>query len=152
MTATQPSAQTEAVRALLAEATADYTDAQARRQAQDHRDDADLLVCDDTDEDGGAPVNATLDAAARLGRALGHLPGALIEVSNIYPDHIEVSVHDGLARFEQWREALDIPSTDIDYRDIGASRMRLQGRGAFAGVDVKLTGHAPAITTCRVAP
>ncbi|MEU9498223.1 hypothetical protein [Streptomyces sp. NPDC048196] len=96
-----------------------------------------------------AAQQAALDAAAQLARALGHLPSANIDVNHHSPERIEISVHDGLDRFEQWREALGIPTAALNYRT-SVTGMHIRSSTTWNGIEIQLTGYAPAINTDRV--
>ncbi|WP_431999301.1 hypothetical protein [Streptomyces sioyaensis] len=93
---------------------------------------------------------AALDAAAQLARVHGQLPGARIEVSYVHPGRIFVSLHNDLGEFEAWREALGILAADVRREDHTPGRMSLTATCTFAGVEIELTGYAPAITPDRV--
>jgi hypothetical protein len=88
-----------------------------------------------------AVQRTAVDALAQIAAAFGHLPAACFDLGDIYPDRLEIAVHDDLAGFEAWRSALGIPADALEYGTFG-QRMYLIGRGSFAGATVKLTGYA----------
>ncbi|WP_282686284.1 MULTISPECIES: hypothetical protein [unclassified Streptomyces] len=87
--------------------------------------------------DQGSPVLLL----AQLHRETPTLPAAEFHVSAIYPDRLEVSVHDDLDAFEAWRTALGLG------RPVDRSRDRswwVTVDGVVDDVPVRLTGFASA--------
>lgn len=89
-----------------------------------------------------ADQKKALDAAATIARVFPHLPGAAIQVSNIHPGQLDISVHDSLAAYEAWRAALGMLPEWVEQGTQPGS-MVLTTKGRFAGVEVKLVGYAP---------
>ncbi|MFE9064897.1 hypothetical protein [Streptomyces violaceusniger] len=89
-----------------------------------------------------ASQRKALDAAATIARVFPHLPAAVVQVSNIYPGQLDISVHDSLAAYEAWRAALGILPEWVDHGSQPGSTV-LTAKGRFAGVEVKLIGYAP---------
>jgi hypothetical protein len=89
-----------------------------------------------------AGQGVALGALAQITAAFGHLPAACFDINDVYPDRVQISLHDGLADFELWRTALGIPGADVDYGTLPES-MTLTGFGSFAGAEIKLSGFAP---------
>jgi hypothetical protein len=89
-----------------------------------------------------ADQGLALGALAQIIAAFGHLPAACFTLSDVYPDRVQISVHDSLTHFEQWRTALGIPAAAVDYGTLPAS-MDLTVFGSFAGAEIKLCGYAP---------
>jgi hypothetical protein len=87
---------------------------------------------------------AAVDALAQLLRAFGHLPGACIGLSPVTPAQIDISVHDDLADFEAWREALAFPADGVE-RKMLPSSMLLAIEGQWAGAALQLSGFAPLV-------
>jgi len=81
-------------------------------------------------------------ALAQIAEVFGHLPAPCITVGDVFPDTVQISVHDSLAHFEVWRTALGIPSEAVSYRDL-TTTMSLKAPGAFHGATIELTGFAP---------
>jgi hypothetical protein len=87
-----------------------------------------------------------VDALAQITATMGHLPPADFGLSPITPDRLDISIHDNLDGFEQWRTALGIAAADVDHcQRPGRSHMTLRGRTTFAGATVELIGYAPAL-------
>ena len=84
-----------------------------------------------------------VDAAATISRVFPHLPAAVIQVSGVYPDRVNISLHDDLADFEAWRAALGILPEWVGQSGLTDTSQSLTGTGRFAGVEVVLTGYAP---------
>ncbi|MEW1907237.1 hypothetical protein AB0442_02115 [Kitasatospora sp. NPDC085895] len=53
---------------------------------------------------------------------------------------VRVDIHAGLAHFEQWREALAVPTETIDHRET-THLAWLRTTAEFAGVPVELIGY-----------
>jgi hypothetical protein len=88
------------------------------------------------------------DALAQITAALGHLPAADFGLSPITPDRLDISIHDNLDGFEQWRAALGIAAADVEHQQRPRSaHMTLRGRTTFAGATIELVGYAPALPT-----
>jgi hypothetical protein len=88
-----------------------------------------------------ADQRRALEALAQIAAAFGHLPAACFDIGDVFPDRIDISVHDDLGAFEAWRVALGIPADAVEFGTM-TNRTYLIGRGSFAGVAVKLTGYA----------
>ncbi|MFI0718900.1 hypothetical protein [Streptomyces sp. NPDC021224] len=86
------------------------------------------------------------DALAQITATLGHLPAADINLSPVFPDHLTVAIHDDLGAFEQWRQALGVPATAIDYA-AHRHHMTLRAATPFAGATIDLVAYAPALPT-----
>ncbi|MFH8751075.1 hypothetical protein ACH4GK_31960 [Streptomyces rimosus] len=95
-----------------------------------------------------ADQQAALDTAVVLARTFGHLPAAYIAVSPVYPSQIDIGLHEGLGDFETWREALGLPSGDVEYRTYGGVFLRVRGKSL--GANVEITGYAPALAEPEV--
>jgi hypothetical protein len=91
-----------------------------------------------------AAQRPAVDALAQIAAAFGHLPAVCFDLGDIYPDRLDISVHDNLGHFEVWRCALGIAADAVEYGTFG-SKMYLSGRGSFAGATVKLTGYAASL-------
>lgn len=92
-----------------------------------------------------AAQQAALDAVAQLGRIHGHLPGATISLTDIWPSTVSISLDEHLDAFEAWREALGIPADAVEYTE-RPSGMNLKAEGSFAGATVELSGYAPRLS------
>jgi hypothetical protein len=86
------------------------------------------------------------DALAQITAALGHLPAADFGLSPITPDRLDISIHDNLSGFEEWRTALGIPTAAVDYTP-RRHHMTLRATGSFAGATIELVGYAPTLPT-----
>lgn len=88
-----------------------------------------------------AEQRVALAALAQLSAAFGHLPGAHFSLSTIFPNQVDISLHDGLNDFEPWREALGIPAEDVQIQS-RKTAMNLKAVTTFAGAKVELVGYA----------
>jgi len=87
-----------------------------------------------------------LDALAQITAAFAHLPAADFHLSRITHEQLDISLHDDLDAFEQWRAALGIPAETVDYQHRpGRAHMTLKASTTFAGATVELVGFAPAL-------
>jgi hypothetical protein len=82
------------------------------------------------------------DALAHITAAMGHLPPADFALSPIYPDRLDIALHDNLDGFERWRVALGFPASAVTYVP-RRGHMTLRATGPFAGATVELVGYAP---------
>jgi hypothetical protein len=89
-----------------------------------------------------ADQKAALTAVARLVSAFGHLPAPEWNVSRIYPEQVDVSLHDDLGDFEQWRTVLGIGPDDIKYRTQSGAIV-LTAKIQWGGASVNLVGYGP---------
>ncbi|MEV0175004.1 hypothetical protein AB0I00_28285 [Streptomyces sp. NPDC050803] len=92
----------------------------------------------------------TLDDLAVALRALrllaldfGHLPAPVVNVSDIFPNRLKLSFHDGLDAFESWREALGIAPDAVTHGMQNGEHTRvLKASVEYAGATLELTGFA----------
>lgn len=89
-----------------------------------------------------AAQHTAIAALGQISASLGHLPPADIAISPYTPGQLDVSVHDDLAGFEQWRAALGILANVVEYTE-RTHHMTLKAEGQFAGAVVELVGFAP---------
>ncbi|ATY97218.1 hypothetical protein [Streptomyces cavourensis] len=59
-----------------------------------------------------APVTVLTSLMARF----PGLPGVTVRICPIFPDQVELAVHDDLTAFEAWREALEISPEKVVHR------------------------------------
>jgi hypothetical protein len=86
-----------------------------------------------------AQQRTALAALTYMSGAFGHLPGAHFALSTIYPDQVDISLHDGASDFEVWREALGIPTDAVQLK--GREAPHLKATAAFAGATVELIAY-----------
>ncbi|MFE3825244.1 hypothetical protein [Streptomyces sp. NPDC059092] len=84
------------------------------------------------------------------------LPAVEAQMSPIYPNRLDLSLHDDLAAFETWRTALGIPGEAVTFhQEPGGPSMWLNCRTEYAGADLHLTGFGrlpgPALPVSEVA-
>lgn len=71
------------------------------------------------------------------------LPSGYFRVSDIYPDQLDMSLHDNLAAFERWRDALGIAPESVTCGDQSGGRTRvLEAECDYAGARIRLTGFS----------
>ncbi|MER5359705.1 hypothetical protein [Streptomyces sp. NPDC002785] len=94
-----------------------------------------------------APMMSRLSAAftvlASLADRFPDLPAADAAVSRIYPNRVELSVHDDLGYFEAWRSALAISPAQVvlETQCGGGPLMWLCADAVVDGVAVHLVGY-----------
>ncbi|MFD5424462.1 hypothetical protein [Streptomyces sp. NPDC127084] len=94
-----------------------------------------------------AHLSAPLLALRQLVVEFGHLPAPCVSVSTIYPNVLELALHNGFADFEAWREALAICPDEVVHRVHGdAGTGALEGHAVFAGVRLRLVAYATLAT------
>ncbi|MFD4662499.1 hypothetical protein [Streptomyces halstedii] len=69
------------------------------------------------------------------------LPSVTYHIDYIVPGELQISVHNGLARFETWRVVLGL--SDLEVRTFGQSTW-VDVAGVVRDVKVRLTGHGTA--------
>ncbi|PJE99665.1 hypothetical protein CUT44_03975 [Streptomyces carminius] len=97
-----------------------------------------------------------LDAALRALRLLAveypHLPAPCVTISTVYPDRLELALHDDLAAFEEWREVLGIAPGAVGYGEQRDGRTRvLTASVDYAGARVRLVGYGTVATVGEAA-
>ncbi|GGK23719.1 hypothetical protein GCM10011583_64570 [Streptomyces camponoticapitis] len=86
-------------------------------------------------------LDVPLRALRTLAVEFPDLPAVDVQVSQVYPDRLELSIHNNLTAFEAWRTALGISPDAVAWH--GEARMFwLEGVTTFAGAAVHLTGFA----------
>ncbi|WP_267242856.1 hypothetical protein [Streptomyces sp. PR69] len=88
-----------------------------------------------------------VDVLAGMSGPFGHLPVTDVTVGTTYrPDAygpvIVISVHEGLADFEAWREALGIRPEDVTHRLL-PNCASLTAEAEWGGVWIELHGYGP---------
>ncbi|MFC9911795.1 hypothetical protein [Streptomyces sp. NPDC127197] len=86
----------------------------------------------------------SLRALRLLATDFGHLPAPAVHLSNIFPNRLELSLHDDLAEFEAWRDALGIAPDAVKHSTQSSGRTRvLRVSVEYAGAELELVGFAP---------
>jgi hypothetical protein len=83
------------------------------------------------------------EALAAIFRSFPTLPSGTIQLSDVFSRRVSISLHDDLADFEAWREALDIAPDDVERIELPSQALVLRVEGQFAGIEVVLHGYAP---------
>ena len=88
-------------------------------------------------------LSPALQALRLLSTDFGHLPAPCVSVSTVYPEQLHLALHDDLAGFESWREALGIAPESVEHRTQGKGRTRvLRMRTDYAGAALYLIAYA----------
>jgi hypothetical protein len=89
-----------------------------------------------------ADLRAALAALAQIGSHFSHLPAADFTTSTIFPDRAALHLHDDLGDFELWREALDIPTSAVEYRTLPGNTV-LKATTEWGGATIEVNGYGP---------
>jgi hypothetical protein len=92
-----------------------------------------------------ADQRRALDFLIQLAGRFPNLPPLHVNLMGHTPDKLHLYLHDDLADFEAWRQALGIPGESISCGPLSTDKMQLAGRGTFDGIDIELHGFAPAL-------
>ncbi|MGJ5898483.1 hypothetical protein ACSCBZ_42040 [Streptomyces niveiscabiei] len=84
---------------------------------------------------------APLRAVRLLALDYAELPAPTIGVSAIYPERLELSLHNSPADFEAWREVLGITPDGVTYREFDGY-VSMSASVEYAGALLKLIGYA----------
>jgi len=88
-------------------------------------------------------LSVSLRALRLLAVDFGHLPAPVVNVTDVYPNRLKLSFHDGLDAFESWREALGIAPAAVTHGTQNGARTRvLKTSVEYAGATLELTGFA----------
>ncbi|GGT54268.1 hypothetical protein [Streptomyces purpureus] len=78
-----------------------------------------------------------------LATDFGHLPAPAVHLSGIFPNRLELSLHDDLAEFETWRDALGIAPDAVKHSTQSDGRTRvLKASVEYAGAELELVAYA----------
>ncbi|MEU5774285.1 hypothetical protein ABZ819_13490 [Streptomyces venezuelae] len=78
------------------------------------------------------------------------LPAPTVGLTPIYPERLELSLHDDLGSFEPWRNALSIGRGEVDFHTQGdGETWVLQASIDYAGATVRLTAYGAALEAIR---
>ncbi|MFF0448251.1 hypothetical protein ACFYT4_17895 [Streptomyces sp. NPDC004609] len=95
-------------------------------------------------------LKAPLLVLRMLAVEFAHLPAPCVSVSAVYPNRLDLSVHDDLTAFEAWREALGLAPESVSYHEQSDGRTRvLEAQTQYAGAQLHLTGYAKAPAPAR---
>ncbi|MGW3103082.1 hypothetical protein [Streptomyces sp. NPDC001100] len=88
-------------------------------------------------------LSLPLRALRLLATDFGHLPAPHVHVSPIYPAQLTLALHDDLAHFEAWRQALGIAPDAVTHGTQSAGRTHvLKTSIEYAGATLELVGYA----------
>ncbi|MBM9505041.1 hypothetical protein [Actinacidiphila acididurans] len=90
-----------------------------------------------------AEVSEPLLALRALLSEHSNLPAGTIGVTSLFPDRLDVSLHNDLSAFETWRSRLGIDPHTVTCRTQGNGRTWvLKATCDYAGVRIELTGYS----------
>jgi hypothetical protein len=92
-------------------------------------------------------LEPAIRALGHLAKAFSHLPTTDVEVRTVYRHDafraaVVISVHEGLADFEAWREALGILPEDVKHALLPTAAS-LRAETEWGGVWIEVHGYGP---------
>ncbi|MEV7994886.1 hypothetical protein AB0O67_24135 [Streptomyces sp. NPDC086077] len=96
-----------------------------------------------------AGLSVPMRALRTLAAEYGDLPAPAVGVSTVYPERLELSLHEGLGAFDAWRAALDIRPDEVEFREQAGNTWTLTASAPYAGAEVRLIAYGPALDTVR---
>ncbi len=95
-------------------------------------------------------LNAPLRAMRMVLVEYPELPAPTVHLSPIFPDRLELSLHNDFVSFEPWRRALGIAPDDVHFRSQSAGdTWVLLASAGYAGITVRLVAYADAFFVSR---
>jgi len=95
-------------------------------------------------------LSAPLTALRLLATEHADLPAGQIRLSDLFPEQLDVSLHDDLGAFETWRAALGIAPDLVTCGVQSSTRTRvLKAVIDYAGARLCLTGYSPVLQQDR---
>lgn len=95
-------------------------------------------------------LNAPLRALRMVLVEFPGLPAPAVHVSPIFPERLELALHDDFASFEPWRCALGIAPEDVHFRSQSAGETWVLFASAdFGGATVRLVAYSEASSVSR---
>lgn len=90
-------------------------------------------------------LSVPLRALRLLAANFGHLPAPVLNMTDVFPNRLNLSFHNGLYEFEAWREALGIEPESVTYgAQNGGRTWVLKASWKYAGATLELTGFGEA--------
>ncbi|MET7823503.1 hypothetical protein ABZT23_02370 [Streptomyces sp. NPDC005386] len=93
-----------------------------------------------------AGLSVPMRALRTLAAECGDLPAPTVSLSTVYPERLELHLHNGLGEFESWRVALGIRPDAVEFRGQSTGPWTLMASANYAGADILLAayGHTAA--------
>jgi hypothetical protein len=92
-----------------------------------------------------AGLSVPMRALRTLAAEYGDLPAPTVGVTTIYPERLELSLHNGLGEFEVWRAALDIRPDQVEFGEQAGNTWTLKATAPYAGAEIRLIAYGPAL-------
>lgn len=96
-----------------------------------------------------AGLSVPVRALRTLAAECDDLPAPTVGVTPIYPERLELSLHNGLGEFEVWRAALHIDPELVEFREQCGDTWTLRASVPYAGAEVRLIAYGPALDSVR---
>lgn len=96
-----------------------------------------------------AGLSVPMRALRTLAAEHGDLPAPTVGVTTIYPERLELSLHNGFGEFEVWRAALDVRPDQVEFREQAGDTWTLKASVAYAGAEVRLIAYGPTADSVR---
>ncbi|MEU6275784.1 hypothetical protein ABZ871_25730 [Streptomyces populi] len=96
-----------------------------------------------------ANLSVPMRALRTLAAEYDDLPAPTVGVTPIYPERLDLSLHNGLGEFEVWRAALGIDPEQVEFREQAGDTWLLRGTALYAGAEVRLIAYGSALDSVR---
>ncbi|MET7484054.1 hypothetical protein [Streptomyces sp. NPDC005538] len=94
-------------------------------------------------------LSVPMRALRTLAAEYGDLPAPAVSVSTVYPERLELSLHQGLGEFEIWRASLNISPEHVEFREQAGDTWTLLACVLYAGAEVRLIAYGPSLDSLR---
>ncbi|MFJ8990530.1 hypothetical protein ACIRQH_09165 [Streptomyces sp. NPDC102279] len=96
-----------------------------------------------------AGLSVPMRALRTLAAEYGDLPTPTVGITPIFPERLDLSLHNGLGEFESWRLALDIRPEHVELREQSGDTWTLRGTAPYAGAEIHLIAYGPTLNSMQ---
>ncbi|MFG2309652.1 hypothetical protein ACGFS9_13405 [Streptomyces sp. NPDC048566] len=96
-----------------------------------------------------AGLSVPMRALVALAAECGHLPAPAVGVTPIFPERVDLALHNGLGEFEVWRVALGIRPESVEFGEQTGDTWVLKAFARYAGAEVRLIAYGPTLASVR---
>ncbi|MEU9284154.1 hypothetical protein AB0D57_05355 [Streptomyces sp. NPDC048275] len=96
-----------------------------------------------------AGLSVPMRALGALAAECGNLPAPTVGLTPIFPERLELSLHNGLGEFEVWRVALGVRPDQVEFGEQAGDTWVLKAFAPYAGAEVRLIAYGPTLDTMR---
>ncbi|MFF0184609.1 hypothetical protein [Streptomyces sp. NPDC005244] len=94
-------------------------------------------------------LSVPMRALRTLAAEYGDLPTPTVGITPIYPERLDLSLHNGLGEFEVWRVALGIRAETVEFGEQCGDTWTLRGTAPYAGAEIRLIAYGSALDSVR---